>query len=257
MSFPEKDARAEALRLAGRLIVENGGEIFRVEETISRMAAGFGLEDCECFAVPSGVFFSFHDPETGKSETAVMRVHTGNTNLYRVDEVNSISREVAARNISAEEALFRLKKIENQKPLYSLWQITLGVGVTSAGFTLMFGGKAIDFLIAFLVSIVGWQLVVSWGKTRGLVTALMNSFLVTFIVLIISKVFMTGNQSAIIPGTLMPLVPGLAMTSAVQDSVRGDTVSGISHGLQAVLTAVVIAVGTLIASTVFNLIFGR
>ena len=34
----------EPLQLAGRLIMENGGETYRVEETITRMGKAFGLE---------------------------------------------------------------------------------------------------------------------------------------------------------------------------------------------------------------------
>ena len=49
----------EALQLAGKIIMENGGETYRAEETISRMGEGFGLEDIESFAVPSGLFISF------------------------------------------------------------------------------------------------------------------------------------------------------------------------------------------------------
>ena len=48
----------EALQLAGKIIMENGGETYRAEETIARMGKGFGLEEVESFAVPSGLFIS-------------------------------------------------------------------------------------------------------------------------------------------------------------------------------------------------------
>ena len=41
----------------------------------------------------------------------------------------------------------------------------------------------------------------------------------------------------------MPLLPGLAMTNAVQDTMRGDIVSGLSHGINAILTAAMVAGG--------------
>ena len=47
------------LQLAGRLIMENGGETYRVEETITRMGRAFGLQEVESFAVPSGIFISY------------------------------------------------------------------------------------------------------------------------------------------------------------------------------------------------------
>ena len=48
----------DALQLAGRIIMENGGETYRVEETITRMGQAFGLREVESFAVPSGIFIS-------------------------------------------------------------------------------------------------------------------------------------------------------------------------------------------------------
>ena len=57
-----------------------------------------------------------------------------------------------------------------------------------------------------------------------------------------------GLVDAITGGLLMPLVPGLAMTNAVQDAMRGDVLSGVGHGMQAVLTAVLVAGGSVVAS---------
>ena len=54
----------------------------------------------------------------------------------------------------------------------------------------------------------------------------------------------------------MPLVPGLAMTNAVQDSMRGDLLSGLSHGMQAILTACMVAGGALLAQGIMKLVTG-
>jgi hypothetical protein len=46
------------------------------------------------------------------------------------------------------------------------------------------------------------------------------------------------------------------MTHAVQDTMRGDMVSGLSHGVQALLVAGVVAGGALAADALFRLITG-
>ena len=60
----------------------------------------------------------------------------------------------------------------------------------------------------------------------------------------------------VIAGAVMPLVPGLAMTNAVQDTMRGDMVSGLSHGAQAILTAFLIAGGALLAMEIMKFVTG-
>ena len=73
MTLEEERSCMEPLLLAGQLIVESGGEIYRVEETITRMGRAFGLDAVESFAVPSGLFISFRLSD-GNTESAVKRV---------------------------------------------------------------------------------------------------------------------------------------------------------------------------------------
>ena len=78
----------EPLHLAGRLIMENGGETCRVEETVLRMGHAFGFREVECFAVPSGLFVSNRKSD-GTIETAVKRIRRKGIDLTRIDEVSS------------------------------------------------------------------------------------------------------------------------------------------------------------------------
>ena len=103
----------EPLKLAGKLIMENGGETYRVEETVCRMGKAFGLREVESFAVPSGVFVSFQC-EDGSIQTSVLRVHRGETNLSCVNEVNEVSREVEAGKLDWQGAWDALKAIEQE-----------------------------------------------------------------------------------------------------------------------------------------------
>ena len=52
------------------------------------------------------------------------------------------------------------------------------------------------------------------------------------------------------------MLPGLAMTNAVQDTMRGDMVSGIASATSAVLTAAMVAGGALLGTAVFRLLTG-
>ena len=50
------DSRIELVCLAAQLILENGGETYRVEETAARMAKGLGLPDAHVAAFPTSIF---------------------------------------------------------------------------------------------------------------------------------------------------------------------------------------------------------
>ena len=50
--------RMKGLALAGRIILENGGETYRAEDTVTHMAQSMGLTEIDVFGVPSGLFIS-------------------------------------------------------------------------------------------------------------------------------------------------------------------------------------------------------
>ena len=86
--------------------------------------------------------------------------------------------------------------------------------------------------------------------------SILGGLLTTLLPLLLSRVLPALQTELIVAGAVMPLVPGLAMTTAVQDTMRGDMVSGISHGVQAVLTACLIAGGALLAVEIMHFIPG-
>ena len=245
------------LQLAGRLIMEYGGETYRVEETITRMGRAFGLRDVESFAVPSGIFISYRGQD-GEIQTAVKRVRRGDTDLERVDEVNAVSRLVEAEGLSCEDALERLRGIARRQPTMSQAMMMLAAAVSSGGWAMLFGGRGWDFTcgvaVGALVQLLGQLL--NRFHMQTLVSTLLGSFVAALLPMVFHSLTGLGTVDVIVAGTLMPMLPGLAMTNAVQDTMRGDMVSGLSHGVNAMLTAVLVAGGALMAASLFSLVTG-
>ena len=245
------------LHLAGRLIMENGGETYRVEETITRMGHAFGFEEVESFAVPSGIFISYRKGD-GSIETAVKRVRRKGTDLTRVDAVNSVSRRMEREHLSCEEVMALLKEIETRPPKLTKLGLVAAVAMSSAGWAIMFGGGLVDCIVAFLVAFLSQVFAFALDKAgmRSFVSTLVGSFLGTMLPIFFHH--MTGLLlvDATVAACLMPMLPGLAMTNAVQDTLRGDMVSGISSATSALLTASMIAGGALVGTAIFRLLTG-
>lgn len=239
----------EALRLAGSIILENGGETYRVEDTVDRLGRALGAVDVQSFSVPSGMFITVSFPD-GTSQTKIYRAHGRGTHLKKVDDVNRISRLAAAGSVSPEQALDALRKIHADGPAFHpAWRLFANAA-SSAGFAAMFGGGWLDLLFAFLSGIFIQLLLDAidrCGASRVIQSAA-GGALCTLLPLLFNHFTGFGLVDAITGGLLMPLVPGLAMTNAVQDAMRGDVLSGVGHGMQAVLTAVLVAGGSVVAS---------
>lgn len=257
-SAPQDESRfMQPLLLAGQLIVENGGETYRVEETITRMGHAFGLVDVESFAVPSGLFVSYRKGD-GSTETAVRRVRKGSTNLTRVDQVNQVSRQVESGGMTCEEAYIRLLEIRTKPPVVSPMQVVLWAALSSGSFAVMFGGGVIEFCVAAVAAAVAQLLSIYFDKRKlnGIVSLLAGSTVSSLIPMLFHQLTHLCLLDVTVAGALMPLLPGLAMTIAVQDTMRGDSLSGTSHGITAALTAVMVAGGALVASAIMTLLWG-
>lgn len=254
---PDDNSYMAPLHLAGRLIMENGGETYRVEETITRMGHAFGFTEVESFAVPSGIFISYRKGD-GSIETAVKRVRRKGTDLTRVDAVNAVSRRMEAEKLSCEEVMALLKEIETRPAKITKLGIVAAVAMSSAGWAVMFGGGFYDSAVAFLVAFLSQALSFALDKAgmRSFVSTLMGSFLGTLLPMFVGHLTVPLVVDATVAACLMPMLPGLAMTNAVQDTLRGDMVSGISSATSAALTACMIAGGALIGSTLFRLLTG-
>ena len=123
---------------------------------------------------------------------------------------------------------------------------------------MMFGGGAVDAALAAAVAaLVQWSgRLLEKYRMHALVSILLGSLLSTLLPMAFQRLTGLGMVDAVVAGALMPLLPGLAMTTAVQDAMRGDMISGLSHGLSAILTATLVAGGALMASAVMNLAGG-
>ena len=245
------------LHLAGRLIMENGGETYRVEETITRMGHAFGFDEVESFAVPSGIFISYRKKD-GSIETAVKRVRRKGTDLTRVDAVNAVSRRMEAEHLSCEEVMALLREIETRPPKITRLGLTAAVAMSSFGWAAMFGGGIMDCVVAFVVALLGQGLSFALDRAgmRSFVSTLLGSFLGTILPMLFHMATGMLVVDATVAACLMPMLPGLAMTNAVQDTLRGDMVSGISSATSALLTASMIAGGALVGTALFRLLTG-
>ena len=191
-------------------------------------------------------------------ETGIKRVHRQSTNLTRVDEVNRVSRQVSAGKMSAQDALTRLRDIARMKGPMAGGLSILSAAVCAGGFALLFGGWLPEVGVSAVVAAIvqAFSLLLLRFHSRGIATNILGGLLTAMLPHLAARLCPGLITEAVIAGALMPLVPGIAMTKAVQDTMRGDMVSGLSHGVEALLTACMIAGGALLSPPLLRLLEG-
>lgn len=229
--------------LAGRIMLKSGAETYRVEDTIVRICKSRqGIVYADAFIVPTGIFISLEY----KSEliTYIKRIKSTRINLNKIDMVNEFSRSFVNSNMPIDQGLTELKKI-NKTIIYSSLFKSLSGSLAAASFSLLFGGTFLDFIGSFIVSFIVLTILDRLYKFK--LTFFIDNFagamLVSTLSYIAIKLGLGNNIDKVIIGSIMPLVPGVAITASIRDTMSGDYISGLSRGMESVFSALAIALG--------------
>ena len=96
---------------AGRLLLENGAEIFRVSDTIRRISRAYGAETEQDFVLSNGIFMTGGMPWMNYAK--VLQVPVGRTCLEKIAAVNELSRKIETGQSSVQEAAKILEGIRH------------------------------------------------------------------------------------------------------------------------------------------------
>lgn len=229
--------------LAGKIMLESGAETYRVEETICRICKSYNAESADSFVTPTGIMVSIYDND--QTFSLIKRVTSRSVDLNKVDKINDLSRTLSKEKIDINDFEMKLNEISKGER-YSI-PITLLFSAFAAGtFAILFGGNFFDLVAATIIGFVLKILLIFFQKLS------INEFFInciggavaTTLTLILFSLGIAHNIDKTIIGSIMLLVPGLAITNAIRDTIAGDFLSGITKACEAFLVAVSIAVGS-------------
>ncbi len=233
----------------GELLLTNGADVNRVEDTITRIAAAYGVERCDVLAINSSIVLTLTTP-AGRIETQTRRIKAIDTNLNAVESANELSREICAGHTEPAWIRARAEEIRGEK-VYPLPIILLGYAIGGAFFTVFFGGSWIDALftvpVALLVAL--FQKNLRAIRLNKMVQNAFLSGLIALCVMLGARALPMMNADAVIIGSIMLLIPGRAFCNAVRDMVIGDTISGVLTLFDVLLLAFSIAAGYIVVFT--------
>ena len=223
------DKHRKALELAGHagcILLKNGAEIFRVQETMIRILCAYGVSDHNVYVISNGIFAT-EGEGTDHALSLVRHVPLGGVNLSRIDAVNAVSREICAGKWSmdeAEAALTRVETLTPERPITHIFACALG----AASFCYLFGGALLDSVAAFPIGLL-LQIYLFAARKRhsAFMPYIWGSVLVTLLSGLLAACFPALNASWVVIGGIVPMVPGVTFTT----SIRGAMLLGFMGGI--------------------------
>ena len=234
----------ETALLAGEILLSSGAETYRVEDTMCHILKTGELETIDALALMTGIVVTLNDETMEQPITMVRSINSRSTNMNNIIKVNEISRQYCGGKITLETASEQLKSVKEK--LYTRSVFNVATALVATGFAMMLGGDLLDVTVT---TVMGFWLAfcimfAKIKKVNSLLLDIISCAGIAFFTLCFQKFITPGiDVDIIIVSSLMPIVPGVAITNAIRDTLQGDYLSGCARILEAFLKAASVALG--------------
>lgn len=229
---------------AGAIMLENGAETYRVEDTIHHILKLYPNSESSSLVIATGIIVTLYEKEK-QPLTVVKRIRRRNVNLNMIYKVNNLSRRLCAKEMTLNEAEQQLKFLHFEKQYGAVLNAVGVIGVSSS-FTILVGGTLLDavftlFIGCFLAALLA---VFQMTKITKFFRTMLSATMVTIMARIFADLFPINlHDDQMIIGSIMPLLPGMIFTNAIRDILYGDYTAGLARMTEAVLVAAAVALG--------------
>jgi len=222
------DRYARLVLNLGRALLNVGSPAHRLEAAMQIMAGRLGLT-AEFFSTPSSLFASLGDGEN--QQTFLARAEPGSTNLYKLTELSQVMDDLAAGRLDPDAADRRVLEIDAAPPVYGPWLQLVAYVLIAGGVTPMLGGGWREALLAMPLGLTAGLVV--WWLGRQVERARLINPMVAAVTTFIGTLWCGFDTStALMPAVLaamIPLLPGMDLTTAARELSTGHVVSGSSR----------------------------
>lgn len=230
----------------GKIMLLNGAETYRVEETVSRMASSRGVESVNVFVIPTGILVSSNF--NYETQTKLIRVSPSGINLEAIDHANAFSRNFSTTQMTLKEAENTLISFE-EFPKFSSYIYYFFGAMAGGFFVLLFGGTLTEAVLSYFASLCTlffWS-TLSKKKLNFFLKNILGSFCGSLVgligVLLAQSIGANASFNQVLIGPLMTMVPGVSLTNGIRDLISGELLAGSAKIMEALFIAIALAFG--------------
>ncbi|MEG0326869.1 MAG: threonine/serine exporter family protein [Erysipelothrix sp.] len=250
MDFLDEEKLMDACMIAGKILMENGAEMHRVEDTMNRILdVKHGDKEAMSFVIPTGIFVTTRYGRTTKMKRIVKR----RQNLEMIVEVNSLSRQFSAQELTVDELYDALTELEKNEVDFPYWLKIVSSGLISGFMMLLFEGSFQDNGITMVIGALGYSFYSYLARVMK--ARFIQEFVATFLMALLAnglnQLGLVTNADTVIIGSIIILVPGIQIMNSIRDFLAGNTISGTVFMMEAMVIAGMIGAGVMSALKIF------
>lgn len=253
--MPAVDPRTGFLIALGRALHENGIPAHRLEDTLGLAAARLGLR-AEFFSTPTSLISAFGEP--GSQQTALSRVTPGELRLDRIVALDDVVEDLWGGRTSVEQASARLGEIESMPSPYGGALTVAAMGAASAAAARVFGAGLAEVAVSAALGLCVGALGAAARRsvTVGRVYEFAAAMAATLLALAAGALWPSLALAPVIVSSIIVLLPGLALTLALNELATGHLVSGTARLTGSLMTLLKLGLGVGLGQQVAGLVPG-
>lgn len=218
-----------------------GTPTHRIEEALVEVARHHGLR-AQFLVTPTSVQASFG---SGPDRVHYLeRVDAGEVDLQKLTRLHRLLQSAYQGEIDPVRARAEIEAIRAARPAYPGPVLALGFAVASAAAARMFSGGPTEIAVSGVAGLLVGTTLVFGGRIQRLRRLIVSlaSFLGALVVGLLANEFTVVRPIAVI-ASLIVLLPGMMLTSAMQELALGHLVSGTARMTGAILTLLQMGLG--------------
>lgn len=246
--------KKDVLRLAtfiGQLMLSNGAETYRVNDTVKRICSSRGFTHINVFVAPNTIIVS---DDRFDGYTFMKVIENRCINLNKIDLLNDFSRKfVTKRDMSIEDAIQELKNLDDKSPHTKL-AVNIWTAIGSSSFAVLVGGdNVLTFMLTLITSVMAMIVYDEVKRISNIpvFATLVSSIIIGLCGVGIVELGILDTPKMLIVGSIMPLLPGVPFIKSIRDLVSGELMSGVGRAIDAAIIATAIAVGVGVAMNIY------
>lgn len=228
----------------GTALMSAGCPTNRLEDLLGAIAQQDGYT-ADVFALPTGLFIALRTPTGEAPLVSMVRVREWKNDLNRLAELDAMLNEVADRTLSIPEARARIVELERRTPAWPTWAMFAASIGASAGSAISFGGSVLDCILAGVGGLLLRLMMVSTRNDPSL--RLLENFLggliAGVVALFATQVIPGTSREVLVLATIIPLLPGLTLTTGLSEVAWRNLVAGSARLMQAAVTLLSLVFG--------------
>lgn len=244
---------AFVLELARRLH-QYGTSAPRLEMAVAGAAQRLGLT-ADVWSSPTAIIISFADLAQGEDgvaqTTQVMRLAPGEVNLERLCEADDIADRAIAGELDLREGFRLLRALGRPDTRREKIGLIASYGLSAASIAALFLHSSwVDLLVAGVIGVIigGISMLAANRPRLAVASDAICALVATAVTIVVSAFVVPLAIKSVVLASLIILIPGMSLTTAVREISSQHLVSGMARMGGAMSTLLKLTFGTLAAT---------